>query len=523
MDAHCEKEPAPTAPRDNASVQTEKDLEFGLETRHDKAPEDSSKPQTRRYVLVVVLLAIVVVAIAVAVGLKVATGTSQQSSASSDQVESTSSTPEPPTGGNQLASTGFPSASPTSDLNPTAAPTFPEFWHKMAIDTDFLASEDTTAISSALSSDGNMLAIGSSDNTTLFQGAVNVFRLTNGTSGSQEFSPIGQQLVGANANDYFGSAVALSGDGTVLAIGATQWGGDYESVPTGRGYVTVYSFQEDDNVWVPRGMPVLPVGLNTSADAFGVDVALSRDGMVLVVLATNYYSSSDEPVGYAQVFHFNETSLAWDLVDTINKWSFTSDLSMALSGDGSVIALGDTFDGISGSIRTWSCDVETGCERQGQEITGDDYEDMIGSSVSLSDDGKVLAVGSPGSYDCAWNTPSCVNVKVYQLVPGSEAAWVQVGDDLHGEMGFGSILKMSGDGNSLAVHVPVCDIEGGDCAYASEDDYRSVIQIYQLSATGEWLEEGSPVDGELLAFSSDGSMIAALDSGMVVASYRHYG
>ncbi len=536
-----EKKPAPTAPLGSDSVQTEKDLEFGLETRNDKAPADSSKHQTRRLVLVVVLLVIIAVAVAVAVGFKVASTQQNNANASKDQARSVPSPPDlatsmpsevPATGTNDLASTPFPSESPssiapshnpTSDLSPTAAPTLPDIWKEVGFETDFLASEAITVASSSLSTDGKVLAIGSLDNTTLFQGAVNVYSLTNGTNGSPEFSPIGQQLIGANPNDYFGISVALSGDGTVLAVGATQSGDDFDSVTTGGGYVTVFSFQEEDAVWVPRGMPVLPAGLNTSADAFGVDVALSRDGMVLAVLATNYYSVSAKPVGYAKVFRFNETSLEWDLVDTIDKWSYSGDLSMALSGDGSVLALGDTFEGNSGSIRTWSCDVETGCERLGQEITGDDYEDMIGSSVSLSDSGKILAVGSPGSYDCAWNTPTCVNVKVYLLVPGSDAAWVQVGDDLHGEMGFGSSLKMSGDGASLAVHVPVCDIEGGDCAYAGEDDYRWVVQTYRLSGTGEWLQEGSPVDGDLLAFSRDGSTIAALDSELVVASYRHYG
>ena len=146
---------------------------------------------------------------------------------------------------------------------------------------------------------------------------------------------------------------------------------------------------------------------------------------------------------------------------------------------------------------------------RGQELTGDDYEDNIGSSVSLSEGGQFLAVGSPGSMDCAYNTPSCVNVKVYQYGRGSEAVWTQIGQQLTGAMGFGGNLKISGDGSLLAVRVPVCNVDGGDCFYASEGDYDMKTQLYALSDDGIWVKKGSPLDADLMDFSTDGSTIAA--------------
>jgi hypothetical protein len=117
----------------------------------------------------------------------------------------------------------------------------------------------------------------------------------------------------------------------VLAVGATQLSDVYGSVATG-GYVQVYSMQGD--TWLPRGAPVrAPVN---SSDAFGYEVALSDDGMVLAVLAANYYAGIDVPSAYAKVFHYNETGDAWKLFDTIQQTKTSGDLHMDLSGDGRV-------------------------------------------------------------------------------------------------------------------------------------------------------------------------------------------
>jgi hypothetical protein len=413
-----------------------------------------------------------------------------------------------------LGSYSMPTHPPTSASKPPAVPTRPTIWRKVGDDVMELPYEYSSPASAALSSDGSVMAIGVLDESNLFRGEVHIHKLRNSNDGSQVWEPLGQLLEGADENDNLGISVALSGDGTVLAVGATQLGRSFESAPTGGGYVVVYSYQ--GGVWVPRGQPV---GTDsTDADAFGYQVSLSQDGTVLVVLAANYYSGSlwDNPVGYAKMYHFNDGSLDWDFVDTIDKWSNVGFLTMDLSGNGRVIALGDSFDGISGSVRAWSCDIETGCESLGQEITGVDYEDLIGSSVSLSENGKILAVGSPGSNDCE---PTCVSVKVYKFKLGSEPVWTQIGQALFGEMGFGNSLKLSGDGSSLVVSGPLCGLED-DCAYEGYTDYQPIIQLYQLNAIGVWEIVGSPLAAELLDFSSDGSTLAARDKAFVVSGYR---
>jgi hypothetical protein len=68
------------------------------------------------------------------------------------------------------------------------------------------------------------------------------------------------------------------------------------------------------------------------------------------------------------------------------------------------------------------------------DIDGEAAEDRLGSSISLSDDGGVLAIGGGAVSGRA---------RIYRNVSGS---WIQIGDDLDG----GSI-SLNSDGNVVAI------------------------------------------------------------------------
>ena len=88
--------------------------------------------------------------------------------------------------------------------------------------------------------------------------------------------------------------------------------------------------------------------------------------------------------------------------------------------------------------------------QQGSSIVGE-AADESGYAVSLSSDGKTLAVGSP--YNDG-NGLSAGHARVY-VWDGSD--WVQRGDDLDGEGAgdeFGKSVSLTGDGKTLAVGGP---------------------------------------------------------------------
>ena len=132
-----------------------------------------------------------------------------------------------------------------------------------------------------------------------------------------------------------------------------------------------------------------------------------------------------------------------------------SGTSVALSDDGSVLAVGATYnDGIgsenSGHVHVYK-NVNVSWEQTGQDIGGESAGDMSGYSVALSNDGSVLAIGSVGAPENDGNSYFSRHIRVYQNVNG---IWQQIGQDVDGENvldNFGWSVALSDDGSVLAV------------------------------------------------------------------------
>ena len=85
----------------------------------------------------------------------------------------------------------------------------------------------------------------------------------------------------------------------------------------------------------------------------------------------------------------------------------------------------------------------------GQDIDGEAADDFSGSSVSLSSDGSVVAIGA--KYNDGSNGDDSGHVRVYSLYDG---IWVQVGQDIDGEAGddfSGSSVSLNADGSVVAI------------------------------------------------------------------------
>ena len=75
---------------------------------------------------------------------------------------------------------------------------------------------------------------------------------------------------------------------------------------------------------------------------------------------------------------------------------------MSLSADGKVVAIGAPYNDGNGSdsghVRVYYMDDSSSSWKQlGQDIDGKEAYDELGTSVSLSADGKVLAIGATGN------------------------------------------------------------------------------------------------------------------------------
>jgi len=309
---------------------------------------------------------------------------------------------------------------------------------------------------------------------------------------------VGTDIEGEAADDRSGYAVSLSTDGSRLAISAPQNDGN----GTDSGHVRVY--QRSGTIWTQLGADI---DGEAAEDRSGESVSLSADGNRLAIGAP-LNDGNGESSGHARVYEWSGstwTQLGADIDDEDSQdWS---GISVSLSDDGSVLAVGSidyTYVGFySGHVRVfqWS---GTAWMQLGADIDGEHREDNFGFAVSLSADGSRLAVGALRNDG---NGLSSGHVRIYQW---SGASWTQLGADIDGEARddiFGEAVSLSADGNRLAIGAPQNDgISGIDSGHA---------RAYQWSGAS-WTQLGDDIDGEAgndrngvsVSLSADGSRLA---------------
>ena len=127
--------------------------------------------------------------------------------------------------------------------------------NQVGVDIDGEAAGDLSGVSVAMSGDGSRIAIGanSNDGTGIDAGHVRVYTLINGT-----WTQTGVDIDGEVATDTSGVSVAMSGDGSRIAIGAPYNDGNGSDA----GHVRVY------------GVPTVPVA-PTITSVVGTNGSLS--------------------------------------------------------------------------------------------------------------------------------------------------------------------------------------------------------------------------------------------------------
>ena len=98
----------------------------------------------------------------------------------------------------------------------------------------------------------------------------------------------------------------------------------------------------------------------------------------------------------------------------------------------------------------------------GQDIDGETIGDSSGSSVSLSSDGSTVAIGARSN---SGTLPRSGHVRIYENQGGS---WVQIGADIDGEAigdNSGSSVSLSSDGSIVAIGAPYNDGNGNNSGH----------------------------------------------------------
>ena len=228
---------------------------------------------------------------------------------------------------------------------------------------------------------------------------------------------IGQSIYGEDPEDFSG-VNAISEDGFTLAVGAAKNDGGGNN----SGSVRVYALA---NAILHR--QALHAGM-TRLELKNVpeDITTIPAGTVITGLGLPELGASDQ---------FISTSSASRLIGQVHEFNIYGALTSATLTLGQPLRIGT-------GVNTWL--------QLGSDIDGDDTNDLLGSDLSLSADGSILAVGAPQNKDSVDENNIIGEVKIYEWNTSGWNLKKSITTDVENSK-LGSSVSLNGAGDRLAI------------------------------------------------------------------------
>ena len=373
-------------------------------------------------------------------------------------------------------------------------------WIKKGGDIDGeAADDDESGTSVSLSGDGKTVAIGAMRHGTHDIGHVRVYKYNES---DYTWTNKGGDLDVEEDVDESGYSVSLSNDGHTVAIGAIRNNGNGEN----SGHVRVYKYDEKDG-WTQKGSDI---DGEAAFDQSGYSVSLSNGGKTVAIGAIQN-ADNGENSGHVRVYEYINNTWTQKGGDIDGGGFFAqSGYSVSLSTDGKTVAIGAIFslndDGeYSGHVRVYEY-INNIWTQKGSDIDGKASLDQSGFSVSLSGDSETVAIGAPNNGNLRGH------VRVYKY----ENDWTQKGSDIDGEANgdySGSSVSLSNDGNTVAIGARQNDGNGENSGH---------VRVYKYDNDNKtWTQKGIDIDGEA-AEDQSGYSVSLSDNGDTVAIGARY-
>lgn len=232
----------------------------------------------------------------------------------------------------------------------------------------------------AISGDGNVLAVSNLSTNQVF-----IYL----KSGSEFSSTSAQTLTAPSGRDGFGAGLALTYDGAILAVCDHQ----YDSGNPG----AVQIFQRDIGGYNTTPIQTVPGPVGASPHAtFATSVAISSDGSMLAV-GDRDYSMGAGIGGAVIVFAWSGTMFNTTPVQTLLGPEHSGDFgrSVAISGDGHVLVVGDNQYPFYGVAHRYAWTGSAFGTTPAQSFAAPTGADDFGTGVAISGSGNAIAVGDP--------------------------------------------------------------------------------------------------------------------------------
>ena len=380
-----------------------------------------------------------------------------------------------------------------------------QIWTQVGSDIEGEGERGKFGRPALLCSDGSVVAVHGRGNDKAGHGRV--FRNINGI-----WTQIGSDIVVTEeGSDLSGNTIALSSDGSTVGIGVPG----SSDINDERSFVRVY--QNINGTWTQIGSDIR----GESHSDLGISVSLSSDGSIVATGGSRkrliFWKGAPEQKGHVRVFQNINGSwmqIGSDIDGEAEFGEFGS--SVSLSSDGSVVAIGGRgFESQKGYVRVFQ-NIKGSWIQIGSDIYGEEELDMSGFSVSLNSDGSVVAIGAPsndGGFHGGYteSNPRDIHNSLWvghvRVYQNNNGSWTQLGLDIDGEAEFDGIgISVSMCSDGRTVAV------GSAGANGPHEDY---VRIYQYTGDS-WVQIGSDIRGEAsserfgysVSLSSDGRTVA---------------
>jgi len=339
---------------------------------------------------------------------------------------------------------------------------------------------DNFGVSVSLSANGRVMAVGAEQESSNgpSSGKVNqrgevYLYASRGTAGHWEQEAL-LKPEDLEIPAYFGRSVSLSGDGNTLAVGAPS-GSNYAMIDNtvGKGAVYVYCRACNRDGGNPKWSRAARLTATNAGDAdgFGGAVSLNHAGNTLAVGArwedsATAAANSTQGRDTGAVYTFNRVDNEWNHGAFLKPSVITTEAffgtSLSLSADGKTLAVGasqeETEEGVyAGAAYVFTFDIGKWTEIARLKASNRSRFDHFGGAVSLSGDGKTLAVGAERAGGVDDNDRYNHRGALYIFSLGTNG-WLEqanintiMGEAIPTQFYFGRAVSLSDNGNSLAV------------------------------------------------------------------------
>ena len=255
-------------------------------------------------------------------------------------------------------------------------------WVQVGVDIDGEFPLDSSGQSVAMSASGNRVAVGApgNDDNGSNAGHVRIWEQVG-----SNWIQVGDDIDGDNG-DFSGESVAMSADGSRVAIGAP--GSDDNGLDAGK----VRIWEQVGSNWVQVGPDV---DGEAAGDQSGESVTMS-DGGARVAVGAPFNDGNGTNSGHVRIWEqvgSNWIQVGAD-IDGEGSGNFSGQ-SVSMSSNGDRVAIGANGSNIfRGQVRIWE-QAGSNWIQVGADINGEQLLDEFGRSVAISSNGDRVAIGAP--------------------------------------------------------------------------------------------------------------------------------